>query len=214
VRIRTITILLVTALVGVGASPAFAQMNGMTLGVKAGFNISSLSVDEDELDVDKKSRAGLVAGVFMVKELRRNFALQIEALVSQKGVKFENFALSGEDLKVRLTYLEIPVLARYTLPMNMGGTNESRIHVLAGPTIGFKVSDSQKLGDEDLEEEFDQDLKGADVGLAIGAAFEMRKFLIDVRYTFGLMNINDDLDEDELSVKNRTFTISVGWRIR
>jgi len=204
---------MIAALAAVGVGSAQAQMNGMTVGVKAGLSISNISFDEDELDEDNKSLPGLVAGVFASKDLRDRFAVQIEALVSQKGVKFENFALSGEDLKVRLTYFEIPVLARYSFTMGAAGAGEPRrIHVLAGPTFGFKAADSQKLGDEDLEDDFQQDLKGADVGLAIGAAFEMRKLLIDLRYTFGLTNINDDFDEDDLSLKNRSFAITVGWR--
>ena len=111
---------------------------------------------------------------------------------------------------VTLTYLEIPVLARYALPY---GTGDSTFHVYAGPTFGVKLSDKQEINGDELDDDEAQDFKGADVGLAFGGGVSFDRWVIDLRYTLGLTNIND-FDGDDLPVKNRAFTIAVGWLFR
>ena len=196
------------------AMPAAAQDNA--LGVKVGVNFAKLSFDEDDFLLESRQRTGLLAGVFITREIRDAFGLQIEGLITQKGGRLDDDVF-GDEFDIQLTYLEIPVLARYTLPIGMG---DSAVHVYGGPAFGVKVADKQRFrfeGDEDwedLDDDTDQELKGADVGLAIGAAFEFNMFLVDLRYTLGLVNINDDEDADDLPVKNRAFSIAVGYRFR
>jgi hypothetical protein len=195
-------------------APAAAQDN--TLGVKVGVNVASLSFDEEDFQLQSNSRTGLLAGVFVAREIRDAFGLQIEGLVTQKGGRLEDDVF-GDEFDVKLTYIEFPVLARYRVPIGVGDT---AVHVYGGPAFGVKVGDKQRFrfeGEddwEDLDDDTDQELKGADVGLAIGAAVEFNMFLVDLRYTHGLVNINDDVDADDLPVKNRAFTIAVGYRFR
>jgi hypothetical protein len=196
------------------AAPAAAQEN--ELGVKVGLNFASLNFDEDDFLLQSNRRTGLLAGVYVAREIREAFALQVEGLITQKGGRLED-DIFGDEFDVKLTYLEIPVLARYTVPV---GTADWALHVYGGPAFGVKIADSQRFrfeGEddwEDLDDDEDQDLKGADVGIALGAAFEFNAFLVDFRYTHGLVNINDDVDADDLPVKNRAVSLSVGYRFR
>ncbi|HEX7779696.1 MAG TPA: hypothetical protein VF424_10675, partial [Vicinamibacterales bacterium] len=60
-------------------------------------------------------------------------------------------------------------------------------------------------------------LKPFEMGFAIAGAVEIRKFIVDARYTWGLTNILDREEagaSDEASVKNKTFSISVGYRFK
>jgi hypothetical protein len=218
VRHRVAFTFLAGAILLTAAAPAAAQDNA--LGVKVGVNFAKLSFDEDDFGFDSNGRTGLMAGVFISRELRERFGLQIEGLITQKGGRLDD-QFFGDEFDVLLTYLEIPVLGRYTLPV---GTGDMALHVYGGPAFAVKLSDKQRFrfDDEDdwddLDDDEGQQLKGADVGLAVGAGVEFNLFLVDLRYTHGLVNINKDarfdVDPDDLPVKNRVFTISVGYRFR
>lgn len=206
VRNRTVIgLFLGLALLLSAASPAAAQM---TFGVKGGVNVANLSFDpEDEGSPD--SRTGLVLGVVVTQPIRNRFGLQIEGLYVQKGAKDE-FSEEGLNFKstFKLDYIEIPVLANIALT----SSDQVKFSVLAGPSFAFNVN-------AEIEEEFDgeeettdigDDVKAYDVGFALGGAVQTGQFLIDARYTWGLVNINDDPDDDQ-KVKNKGFMFTVGW---
>jgi hypothetical protein len=183
----------------------------MPIGVKAGLNLANLSFDPDD-DDDSEIKPGLVIGVVAIWPIRAQVGLQVEALYSQKGAKFSDDEFDFEET-VHLDYIEIPVLANFTAASN----DRMSFHVLAGPSFAFNVNAKAKseFEGEEEEDDIDDEVKAADVGFIIGAAVRTGQLIFDARYNFGLMNILEDevIDEDE-SVKTRTFSFSVTWLIR
>ena len=57
----------------------------------------------------------------------------------------------------------------------------------------------------------DEDIKGVDLGVVVGAGVTFGRFTIDGRYTTGLSNLNSD-DSDSTTVKNRAFAVLAGVR--
>jgi hypothetical protein len=194
--------LLVLSIVAV---PAAAQ-EPVTFGIKGGLNITSANVEAVGFDISPDSRAGLVAGLFVHYPIREQVGLQIEGLYSQKGAKVDDL---GIDVDLRLDYVEIPVLGRFGLR----ASEDAIVHIVAGPAFAFKVHDSLDVGDFFGFDEID--IKPYDVGLSVGGGVTFRNIVVDARYTHGLVNINDeDLLDDFLEVKNRAFSVTVGWQIR
>lgn len=178
-------------------------------GVKAGLNISSLKVDFGDASVTGDGRAGFLGGFWLARDFNPRGGLQIEALLSQKGSEFGVEDLGfGDDSSFSLTYIEFPVLGRVNFP-----TSGVIVRALAGPTFGFHVNESIKVGGVKVDAD-SVPLKTFDAGFAIAGAVEVRKFIIDARYTWGLTDINDGTDSDEPTVKNGTFSISFGYRFR
>ena len=207
-RTRLVIASLAAAVCLAGAVPAAAQ--DMPLGVKIGVNVATFSFDEDDFGLEGSSKTGLMAGAFIRRQISEGFGLQIEGLITQKGAKLDD-TFFDDEFDITINYLEIPVLARYEMPF---GTGDTSFHVYGGPAFALKISDHQELDGDEIEEDFEQDLKGADVGLAIGAGVDFNMWVVDVRYTFGLMNINDDPGADDFPVRNRVFTVGVGYRFR
>src|SRR5688572_10038806 len=154
------SVLLALGITVLSAGPAAAQMSSGPISLKAGFNLSNLSVDEDFLGIDPDGRAGLLAGVSFSPPVRDAFSLQVEALITQKGAIVDDFDGFGTELEARINYLEIPVLGRYTFRLN----DRAKAHLLAGPAFSIKLSDTQELGDVELEEGDAIDVAGFDFG--------------------------------------------------
>ena len=110
-----------------------------------------------------------------------------------------------DDASFKLSYLEFPVLARINLPLST-----ATVRLLTGPTFAFNVNESIKVGGVELDGD-EVPLKPFEMGFALGGAVEIRKFVIDGRYTWGLTDINDSDDDDEPTVKNGTFSLTFGW---
>jgi hypothetical protein len=54
-------------------------------------------------------------------------------------------------------------------------------------------------------------VKRTDVGLVTGVVFDVAHVVIDGRYTWGLMNINND-SSDTAKIKHRVASITLGFR--
>lgn len=207
-RYRTVGLVaLLAALLVVGTA---AAQTPVTFGVTGGVNVATVTIDEPDFTNQPTSMTGAVAGVFFGTPTSKPAALMIEALYSRKGTRIDDLLTDANgqlaDLAVDVDYFEIPVLGRFTVGRNgrMSGFG------LAGVAVAFKMNDTQKVGGVKLEGDARAPLKSYDTGLTFGGGFEFDKVLIDFRYTFGLVNVDDSVDPS--TTKNRAWTIKAGYR--
>lgn len=185
--------------------PAIGFRAGLSLASFHGGDVGEAADADDMLVSGPESLTGLCAGVFVAIPITDTLLFQPEALYSQKGA---TYTLFGEDLDLKLDYLEVPVLLKARF-----GTGAARPAVFAGPAIGFKLRAKGQFQDqtEDLDE-----TKGTDFGLVFGAGVDLTAgsgaFVVDARYTLGLSTI-DDASSDDLraDIKNKAFTLSIGY---
>jgi hypothetical protein len=156
-------------------------------GVKAGINLANVSGD----DVDGNSmKIGFNAGAVAKISVSEAFSIQPEIVYSDQGAKLE------DDVKLNLSYINIPILAQY----NTGG-----FIIETGPQFGFRMGAKLKGdgGSLDLKEQ----TKGFDLGWGIGVGYLTQSgFGVNARYNLGLSNIADDDDGD---LKNSVIQIGV-----
>ncbi len=147
-------------------------------GIKAGVNIYSLGGD----DVDVNSTVGLHFGGLAHIHMSEVLALQPELVFSMQGAK----AADNDDARLNLNYLNIPVLLQY-----MFGDG---FRVQAGPQIGFLLSAKQKLDDTSVDVK--DGFKSIDFSIPVGISYKRASgFGVDLRYAFGVSNINDGDDK-------------------
>ena len=194
-------------LVGVLLVPGLAAAQDVSGGVKGGVNFANLVFDSDVADVNLDSRVGLVAGGFVTWPISPRFDIQPEALVSVKGASFSDF---GADSDVELTYLEIPILFRYGSPISTG----TSLKLFGGPSLAFKLNaevTGEFLGIS-ADQDIDDEIESFDFGLLLGAGIDSGRLTFDGRYTWGLRNIAATEVEDDVQVKNRAFSLLIGFR--
>ena len=170
-----------------------AKAQHTSFGLKAGINASSVNV-EDGTDYD--SKVGLHVGGLAHIHITPHFAFQPELVYSMQGGK------DGDDNKLKLDYLNIPLLAQY---MTHDG-----FRLETGPQVGFLTSAKAKSGD--VEVDVKDDLESTDFSWVFGAGYLFPGaggIGVDVRYNLGLSNISDD---NSFEAKNRVFQIGVFYQ--
>ncbi len=179
---------------------AQAQLS-INKGLKAGLNSANVSVDPDQ-NFELGSRTGLAFGGYLEIDPLGPLGVQADVLFSQKGTKLSQ---GSQESTVKITYIEIPVVAKLSIPL--APTMTYNVH--AGPALGFKLSEGfdpdQDNGDEDS-------FKSSDLGLVVGLGLTVNALVshvqIDARYTLGLSDIN--VEGSDFEAKNRSLTLLVG----
>lgn len=162
-----------------------ASAQSVNIGIKGGLNLYTLSGDNDGSYDNKASfHIGLLGHIHMAD----HFALQPELVFSAQGMKY------GDDQKYNLNYINAPLLFQYMF--------DNGFRLQGGPQVGFLVN--AEADGTDVKD----DLKGADIGIAIGASYVNpgTGFGFDVRYNHGLSNINEN---DNPDLFNRGFQLGV-----
>jgi len=139
-------------------------------GVKAGANFANLT----NLD-GSKSLVNFNGGLLVKIPVADAFSVQPEVVYSGQGAK-------GDGGKLALNYINIPVLATYTLPVGL--------NFQTGPQLGLLLSAKSKA-DGGESEDVKDGFKSTDVSWAFGAGFTIPEVNlgINARYNLGLTNI-------------------------
>jgi hypothetical protein len=201
--------------------PAAAQMGGtgVQLGAKAGLSFSTLSVEDDEgVEIDRLTAFG--GGGFLRFPLG-GLALQPELLFMRKGARLSEADLDALEVDFKIDYVEIPLL----LVLPIATQSAVSPYLFAGPAVAFEVACSVEVEIVGEEEEFDCDdadavdieveRKKVDVGATLGAGLQFAAgpgaLLLEGRYTFGLLDINDSAEDN--SIRNRSGAVMIGYAI-
>jgi hypothetical protein len=161
-------------------------------GVKAGYNAASVEIS-DGPDYDSKS--GLHIGGLAHIHISEHFALQPELVFSCQGGESGN-------VKLKLNYLNLPILAQYMV------NNGFRLQT--GPQIGFLISAEEKVGN--IEVDIDDSFNSVDISWVFGAGYIFSSGIgIDARYNLGLTDIADASNVD---AKNRVFQVGLFYQFR
>jgi hypothetical protein len=149
-----------------------AQKQNLTPGIKGGLNVADLS------GLNGDNRISGHIGFFLNSKLNKNWAIQPEILYSGQGQQY-NVAFN-EEHTVALSYIQVPIMFQFypTKPF----------YLEFGPQIGFLISANDKDGDDKIE--VDNQYKKADVGLSLGAGYQITQLLgFYGRYNAGLTDI-------------------------
>ncbi len=231
-RARFILLLLLVLSVGAGlcATPALGQID-LRPGVRVGVNAADIGGDGDEFasriasevargagdgisaEASTKRLLGLTAGGFLVIDFPGPGAVQPGLRYMQRGyrydINFSNGVTAEETLS--LDYIEIPIFARYDLPLF---SSRFRPHVIAGPTVGFNIT-SGITSEVTYRDGIDPSdgINSVDAGLEAGVGIEAQlivtSFVIDARYGLGVTPINDD--DTDLVLKHRALIVTLGF---
>lgn len=181
------------------SSASFAQL-GISRGLIGGLNMASLS--GADVSSDAKGVTGYAAGLFVEISIPGPFSIEPEALYSTKGAKvdFARYTLTNN-----YTYIDIPVLLKYFLPIPV-----VRTYLYAGPSYSILLS--AKLKTEGATVTNSQvDIKDAtaasDLGAVVGLGVGFANLRVDARYNLGLSTLDKN---KTLKMYNRVAAVYAG----
>lgn len=189
----------------ISVSIGYAQQD-TRFGVKAG--VSSYTLSGNAVwQVNASSKTFVTFGALAEIGVAPNLAIQPELNYVVKGAS-SNYVVdiggSGPlDIteKVKLTYLQVPVLIKYTFPVN----GKLKPAFFVGPAVSFKVSakdDITGYGDSRDGNKDIANVRSADFGGILGAAvsFPLGKMMgtLGARYDMSLGNAFKDTNPDSV----------------
>ena len=156
-------------------------------GVAGGINVADLSTDQTT-----KTLTGFHAG--LLSEVKFPVKLGVEAglLYAVKGAKTESFNSNFIDNK--LSYIDIPIVVKiYTLKVLSFQLGPQYSYLLSATSDGTDVKDN---------------LNASDISAIAGIGLDVSKFRASIRYNFGLTEISDGGE------KNNVIQATVGFWIK
>jgi len=192
----------------------FGQFN---FGIKGAVTMNKLTTDLDDWEDALKTSFQL--GAFV--RLGKKFHLQPEGYITLKNGEFNFVDDNGTLLtsSVKLTTLDVPLLIGYQI-FKVAGT---KFRVQAGPLASFVLNTNYDITyegiDPDEEITMEEAFKKTNWGLQLGGGIDFLFLTLDVRYEFGLSNLWDDPNLEDIvvelpdSYKNNVFFVSLGWKI-
>ena len=149
--------------------------------VRAGVNMSNISIDPSEPLLTLKSKLGFHVGVMNEFALTSNLSFRPGILFSLRGADTE---ILDTTISTNLTYIDVPLTFLY----NFGAEDAtSGFFIELGPNVQYLLS--AKLEDEDVKEDF----KKIDFGVIAGLGYKINSNLgIGANYNYGLADLNND----------------------
>lgn len=179
-------------------STAVIAQPTLDIGVKAGVNNSKVTIDLDEYD--SESILKMHIGAFGRIGWGRVY-VQPEAYFSAKGGEISARALENVT-RFDFNNIDVPVLLGVKV-LKGGAAN---LRVMAGPVFSFITS-----SDLDPNEFFDRGYyENNYYGFQYGLGMDFLSFFLDARMEHGS---NDLYYHPDYTMKNRTFMITVGFKI-
>ena len=195
---------------------AFSQEQGeqssdeqrIKFGIKAGLNLSFF--DEKILNTDPSLKVGFNVGSVLNIAVNDRFSVQPEILFSTQGSKYEISVPVGvnqtadTEYNYILSYVNIPIMAKVNLIHGL--------HLLAGPQLGFLVSDELELtasipGGPTITQSRsapDNVYATFDFALGLGLSYVIIPSLeVEGRFNLGLTNTNDSSSGNPNIIRNR-----------
>ncbi|MCM1450193.1 MAG: porin family protein [Clostridiales bacterium] len=193
-------------LISLGAAfPAAAQFR---YGPTVGLDLTTLKFKQTLFDIDKS--VGEVVGIqgeMMFPGI--GFGIDIAALYTQRGATLnlgqrKVWASEGYGReRSYLHYLEIPVNLRFKWTRMSGLEDYVAPYVFGGPSFSFLMGHNRIKALE---------YAGGDLGVQCGIGFEiLRHWQVQGSYTWGMTYSLKTVKLEELSARNRTWTVRVTY---
>jgi hypothetical protein len=192
--------LLVFCLIGT-IETSQAQSAYLTAGPKAGLNLSSfMGKDASSASIIPGANAGFFLSYTVYDEL----GITAELLYSMKGAKIRNSIITNST--TRLHYVEMPILARYLF---QSGTRTIPT-IFAGPSLNYLITAKSTLpSEENVKDRYKKFDVGAVFGAGVNIDLDKKWWIIDVRFTPGLLKTSSLPDPKR--IRNAVFSLNVAY---
>jgi outer membrane protein W len=206
------------------------KAQSISLGIRGGGNYSTLlGID------DAKFKTGVTAGLTVNYQTSGKWSASADLLYSQRGTTFERNDTASNikekyEYSYALNYVEIPILFHYNF---LSDSSKLKARAFFGPSLNVRINANNKIkytkevsfGDSiaTSTSEGEQDLAYVytplDYGFVggIGATYAITDKIsasLDIRASYGLLDIREYLSKSSNAVRNANVNVLVGVTYR
>ena len=179
-----------------GPSPTWTLLAGATL-----------ATVEGPSDLNKEPLMGMAVGAALDWPISSLFMFQPELQYVEKGYKYD----PGVPVRLKLTYMEVPLLLRANSTPLENGT---RLYGLLGPSLAMRRSCGASVGSANSKcNVLAQNMSTMDFGMIAGVGLDFRalssKWTASLRYNLGLSG----QDRSGEMAKTRAMILLLGLRL-
>ncbi len=176
----------------------------IALGIEGGINIANITATPT---ATTSSRTGIIAGGIIDINITPNITITSGLRYNMKG--YES-VVGATTFTIKLGYLEFPALLKVKFPLT-----EIKPYLIAGPTLGIKLSatQTQSTATQTVDTDVSSSVESTDFGLLFGAGMDFRVgartlLFVQPAYSLGLSNILKNAPTS--TIKNNGFQITAG----
>ena len=200
--------LMIMAAFMVAAVTANAQgeVGSLTIQPKIGMNLANV-VNAKNIG-DSKLLVGMAGGVEAEYVVADKFSVALGALYSKQGCAFkipDGLAVPVDYVHMSLDYLNIPIVANYYIIPGLAIKAGIQPSFLMGANLKAKANgntSSVKIKD---------DLKTFDLAIPLGASYEYKNVVFDVRYNLSVLKLNKF--EADKNLRNSVIQFTLGYKL-
>ena len=176
----------------------FSQLQ---FGAQAGFGASTQS-ELGNISQNNHLCCGLNAGLLTRYQTNEWFALKSGLFFNQKGRQ-----LKDENEKYRLNYLQLPVKAEFSAPVD--ADKNTRIFFATGPYVATCLkAESEKSGVEtDIKAEVHKFDAGISMEIGLAVPVVKHKMLFSLGYDMGMTEVYKNRED----FKNKNLSLNIGF---
>jgi len=209
--------LMIMAAFMVAAVTANAQgeVGTLTIQPKVGMNLASVvNAKHNDFGVKSKTLVGLTAGIEAEYVVANKFSLALGALYSKQGCAFKVKDIpveigSLDYAHLSLDYLNIPIVANYYIIPGLAIKAGIQPSFMLGAKAKAKgtLEGISATADRDVKDQF----KKFDLAIPLGASYEYKNVVFDVRYNLSVLKLNKF--EADKNLRNSVIQFTLGYKI-
>ena len=208
--------LMIMAAFMVAAVTANAQgeVGTLTIQPKVGMNLASVVNAKNDLGIKSKTLVGLTAGIEAEYVVANKFSVALGALYSKQGCayKVKDVPVGKGNLDyahLSLDYLNIPIVANYYIIPGLAIKAGIQPSFMLGAKAKAKgtYEGTSVAGDLDVKKQF----KTFDLAIPLGASYEYKNVVFDVRYNLSVLKLNKF--EADKNLRNSVIQFTLGYKI-
>lgn len=182
------------------------------IAIKAGANISTARVYQNDVKLDTKYNTGY--GVAVLFKVPFDGPLHFSPSVGYNRRGYTYMPASGTITQYQNTIHYIDILPALSLDFPVGGNS---FVLSAGPHFSAALAGTEKTTSANVVSSSKMTFSTAnhygpvDVGLAGSIGYHLKKILVEAGFQLGLSNINNDVETDKRNIQNRMISLQVGY---
>lgn len=185
------------------------------LAIKGGANMSTARVYQNDQKLDNKFVQGYGIGLLFKIPFEGKLYFSPNLAYNRRGYTYTPNAGTINEYQNTIHYFDIVPNLSLNLP-----AGKNAFVLSAGPHLSVAIAGTEKqtTANNTTSSKMKFSLSGnygfLDLGVGGSLGFHTNKFLIEAGYQMGLANINNNVENDFRNIRNRMFSLQIGYFLK